>query len=45
VQRLQGLGVKIGDGATVAWQRLASPTALLQQLQTAVASKVGKLRA
>ena len=25
VQRLGGLGVKVGEGATVAWQRLADP--------------------
>ncbi len=45
VQRLRGLGVKIGEGATVAWQRLDSPAALRDQLQTAVAVKAGKVRA
>jgi trehalose 6-phosphate phosphatase len=39
VQRLQGLGVKIGEGSSVAWQRLPSPAALRQQLQAAMASK------
>jgi len=43
VQRLHGLGVKVGDGATVAWQRLASPAALRYQLQAAVAAKAGKV--
>jgi trehalose-phosphatase len=45
VQRLQGLGIKIGEGASVAWQRLASPAALRYQLQTAVAAKAGKASA
>jgi trehalose 6-phosphate phosphatase len=45
VQRLRGLGVKVGEGATVAWQRLESPAALRDQLQTAVAVKAGKVRA
>jgi trehalose 6-phosphate phosphatase len=43
VQRLRGLGVKVGEGATVAWQRLASPAALRYQLQAAVAAKAGKV--
>ncbi|MDB5881830.1 MAG: trehalose-phosphatase [Ramlibacter sp.] len=42
VQRLQGLGIKVGEGPTVAQQRLASPGALRELLQTAVASKAGK---
>jgi trehalose 6-phosphate phosphatase len=37
VQRLQGLGIKVGEGATVAWHRVASPAALRQELQRAVA--------
>jgi trehalose 6-phosphate phosphatase len=45
VQRLRGLGVKVGDGATVAWQRLASPAALRYQLQAAMAAKAGKVHA
>ncbi|HZY17065.1 MAG TPA: trehalose-phosphatase [Ramlibacter sp.] len=40
VQRLGGLGVKVGEGPTVAWQRLADPGALRQEFQTAVARKV-----
>lgn len=43
VQRLRGLGVKVGEGSTVAWQRLASPAALRYQLQAAVAAKAGKV--
>jgi trehalose 6-phosphate phosphatase len=39
VQRLQGLGVKVGEGATVAWHRLESPAALRDELQRAVAAK------
>jgi trehalose 6-phosphate phosphatase len=45
VQRLSGLGIKVGDGPTVAWQRLASPAALRWQLQAAVAAKAGKVNA
>lgn len=45
VQRMHGLGVKVGEGATVAWQRLASPAALRYQLQAAVAAKAGKISA
>ena len=45
VQRLDGLGVKIGEGASIAWQRLASPAALRQQLDSAVTSKAGKAKA
>jgi trehalose 6-phosphate phosphatase len=45
VQHMHGLGVKVGDGATVAWQRLASPAALRYQLQAAVAAKAGKVSA
>jgi trehalose 6-phosphate phosphatase len=45
VQRLGGLGIKVGDGPSVAWQRLASPAALRYQLQAAVAAKAGKVNA
>jgi trehalose 6-phosphate phosphatase len=45
VQGLQGLGVKVGEGTSVAWQRLASPAALRYQLQAAVAAKAGKVSA
>ncbi len=45
VQRLRGLGVKVGEGPTVAWQRLASPAVLRDQLQAAVAARAGKVSA
>jgi trehalose 6-phosphate phosphatase len=45
VQRLRGLGVKVGEGASVAWQRIASPETFRQQLQSAVAAKAGKVHA
>jgi len=45
VQRMKGLGVKVGEGATVAWQRIESPLLFRQQLQLAVAHKAGKVHA
>lgn len=45
VQRMQGLGVKVGDGASVAWQRVASPAVLRDQLQRAAAAVAGKVSA
>lgn len=45
VQSLRGLGVKVGEGATVAWQRVDSPASLRYQLQAAVAAKAGKTSA
>ncbi len=45
VQRMQGLGVKVGEGSTVAWHRLASPADLRFELQQAVAAKAGKVNA
>jgi trehalose 6-phosphate phosphatase len=39
VQRLGGLGIKVGEGATVAWRRLPDPAALRQELEAAVAAK------
>ena len=45
VQRLGGLGVKVGDGPTVAWQRIATPELFRQQLQDAVAARTGKAAA
>lgn len=45
VQRMHGLGVKVGEGASVAWHRLASPAALRYELQAAVAAKTAKVSA
>jgi trehalose 6-phosphate phosphatase len=45
VQRMQGLGIKVGEGASVAWQRLDSPAELRDQLKTAVAAQARKARA
>lgn len=39
VQRLGGLGIKVGAGATVAWQRLPDPAALRGELQAAMAAR------
>jgi trehalose 6-phosphate phosphatase len=40
VQRLGGLGIKVGEGPSVAWQRLAHPAALREQLEAALAARV-----
>jgi trehalose 6-phosphate phosphatase len=45
VQRLRGLGIKVGDGPTVAWQRIESAAALRDQLQTAAAVHGTKVNA
>ncbi len=45
VQRLRGMGVKVGEGASVAFQRLASPAVFRYQLQAAVAARTGKVSA
>lgn len=45
VQRLQGLGVKVGEGPSVAWHRLESPAALRDELQALVAANAGKVSA
>lgn len=45
VQRMQGLGIKVGEGASVAWQRLDSPATLRYQLHTTVAAKARKAHA
>jgi trehalose 6-phosphate phosphatase len=42
VQRMRGLGVKVGEGASVAWHRLESPAVLRKELQAAVAAKSAK---
>jgi trehalose 6-phosphate phosphatase len=43
VQRLNGMGVKVGEGASVAWHRVDSPAALRFELQKAVDAKAGKV--
>lgn len=40
VQRLGGLGIKVGDGATCAWRRLPDPAALRRELEAAVAARL-----
>jgi trehalose 6-phosphate phosphatase len=45
VQRLGGLGIKVGDGPTVAWHRLADPAALRRELETAIAGRVTRKNA
>jgi trehalose 6-phosphate phosphatase len=42
VQRQGGLGVKVGEGPTVAWQRLATPADLRREFENAVATKTTK---
>lgn len=42
VQRLGGLGVKVGEGPTVAWQRLATPADLRRDFEHAVATRTTK---
>jgi trehalose 6-phosphate phosphatase len=40
VQRLGGLGIKVGEGATCAWRRLADPSALREELEAAIAARL-----
>lgn len=44
VQRMRGLGVKVGEGHSVAFARLASPAVFRYQLQAAVTDRTGKIR-
>jgi len=39
VQRLGGIGVKVGEGATVAWHRMPDPATLRRELKAAVAAR------
>lgn len=41
VQRIGGLGVKVGEGPSVAWQRIATPELFRRQLLDAVATRTG----
>jgi trehalose 6-phosphate phosphatase len=45
VQRLGGMGVKVGEGASVAWHRLPSPASLRSQLGQAAAALAAKVNA
>ena len=40
VQRLGGMGIKVGEGATCAWHRLPHPQALRQELEAAAAARL-----
>jgi trehalose 6-phosphate phosphatase len=42
VQRLGGIGIKVGEGATVAWRRLPDPTALRHELEAALAARLSR---
>ena len=39
VQRLGGIGLKVGDGPSVAWRRIADPATLRRELGAAVAAR------
>jgi trehalose 6-phosphate phosphatase len=45
VQRLGGMGVKVGEGASVAWHRLPSPAELRSQLKQAADTLTAKVNA
>lgn len=42
VQRLDGMGIKVGEGATVAWSRLPDPPALRRELEAALAARTAR---
>ena len=39
VQRLGGMGIKVGEGSTVAWHRLPDPATLRRELEAALAGR------
>ena len=45
VQRMGGLGVKVGAGPSVAWQRIATPQQFRRELHDATAARTGKAAA
>jgi trehalose 6-phosphate phosphatase len=45
VQRLGGMGVKVGEGPTVAWQRIATPELFRRQMRDLVRENSGKAAA
>lgn len=42
VQRLGGIGVKVGEGPSVAWSRVPDPTALRRELEAAVSGRASR---
>jgi trehalose 6-phosphate phosphatase len=42
VQRMGGLGVKVGEGPSVAWQRISTPEEFRRELHDATAARTGK---
>jgi trehalose 6-phosphate phosphatase len=42
VQHLGGIGIKVGEGATVAWGRLPDPAALRRELEAALAARLSR---
>lgn len=42
VQRMGGLGVKVGGGPSVAWQRIATPEQFRRELHDTAAARTGK---
>jgi trehalose 6-phosphate phosphatase len=44
VQRLGGIGIKVGEGATCAWRRLRDPSELRQELEAALAARLARTK-
>jgi trehalose 6-phosphate phosphatase len=40
VQRLGGIGLKVGEGPSVAWRRIADPATLRRELEAAMAARL-----